>query len=126
MIKAKELIICLTLILALVLVIATNVSASEIQDINALLGNTTNNEYEQIGEIPGVTTVNNTVENEIIGNNTVSNNIITNNTVSNNTTKNNTTNTMPNTGIESTSMVIIAICVISAIYAYKKIRDYNV
>ena len=121
MIKTKELIICLSLIFALVMVIATNVFASEIQDINALLGNTTNNEFEPIGDIPGVTTQNNTVEN-----NTIENNTTTNNTVSTNTAKNNTTNSMPNTGIESTSIVIIAICIISAVYAYKKIREYNV
>ena len=136
MIKTKELIICLSLIFALVMVIATNVFASEIQDINALLGNTTNNEFEPIGDIPGVTTQNNTVENNTIENNTTTNNTITNNTTTNNTTtnntvstntaKNNTTNSMPNTGIESTSIVIIAICIISAVYAYKKIREYNV
>lgn len=131
MIKTKELIICLSLIFALVMVIATNVFASEIQDINALLGNTTNNEFEPIGDIPGVTTQNNTVENNTIENNTTTNNTITNNTttnntVSTNTAKNNTTNSMPNTGIESTSIVIIAICIISAVYAYKKIREYNV
>lgn len=43
-------------------------------------------------------------------------------------TYNNNTNTLPQTGIgDNTGMyVIIGICVVSAIYAYKKIRDYNV
>lgn len=131
MIKTKELIVCLSLIFALVMVIATNAFASEIQDINALLGNTTNNEFEPIGDIPGVTVPNNTIENSTVPSNTIENNTISNNTVenniiSNNTAKNNTTNSMPNTGIESTSIMIIAICIISAVYAYKKIREYNV
>lgn len=51
----------------------------------------------------------------------------TNTSVYNNTT-NDATNTLPQTGIgDNTGMIIIVgICVISAIYAYKKIRDYNI
>lgn len=66
-------------------------------------------------------------------NNTVTNNT-TNNTVLNTSTTNNTvnkvnnvTNTLPKTGIEdSPAAIIMIIGVISAIYAYKKIRDYNI
>ena len=45
-----------------------------------------------------------------------------------NGTKNNTNNTLPQAGIgDHTGMfIIMGICVISAIYAYKKIRDYNI
>lgn len=54
----------------------------------------------------------------------------TNTSVYNNTNKNtnNNTNTLPQTGIgDNTGMyIIMGICVISAIYAYKKIRDYNI
>lgn len=51
----------------------------------------------------------------------------TNTSVYNNNTNNNT-NTLPQTGIgDNTGMyIIMGICVISAIYAYKKIRDYNI
>lgn len=49
-----------------------------------------------------------------------------NSSVYNNTT--NKTNTLPQTGIgDNTGMyIIMGICVVCAIYAYKKIRDYNV
>ena len=74
----------------------------------------------------GNTAVNNTV-NETTNNTT--NNTVTNNTVTNtNTNKvNSLTNTLPKTGIEdSPAAIIMIIGVISAVYAYKKIRDYNV
>ena len=40
----------------------------------------------------------------------------------------NITNTLPQTGIteDITVMFFIIVCAVSAIYAYKKIRDYNV
>lgn len=43
-----------------------------------------------------------------------------------NTTEN-TTNTLPQTGVteDITVMFFIVVCAVSAIYAYKKIRDYN-
>ena len=45
-----------------------------------------------------------------------------------NTTNNMGDNTLPQTGVteDITVMFFIIVCVISAIYAYKKIRDYNV
>lgn len=44
-----------------------------------------------------------------------------------NTTEN-ATETLPQTGVteDITVMFFIAICAVSAVYAYKKIRDYNV
>lgn len=44
-----------------------------------------------------------------------------------NTTEN-VTNTLPKTGVteDITVMFFIVVCAVSAIYAYKKIRDYNV
>lgn len=54
----------------------------------------------------------------------------TNTSIYNNTNNNanNNTNTLPQTGIgDNTGMyIIMGICIISAIYAYKKIRDYNI
>lgn len=111
-IKTKELIICLIAIIALVLTITTNVFA---QDINALLNEANNNEFEQIID-------NNTTPNNVAKNNTNTSTATVNNT--NNT--NNTTKTIPYTGIDYSVVLIIAICGISAVYAYKKIRDYNV
>ncbi len=76
------------------------------------------------------------------GNNEQSNNQETNNTVANNEVNNtepelnnenvNNSNTvangtLPQTGVteDATIIFFIAICIISAIYAYKKIRDYK-
>lgn len=44
-----------------------------------------------------------------------------------NTTEN-TTDTLPQTGVteDITVMFFIVVCAVSAIYAYKKIRDYNI
>lgn len=84
---------------------------------------------DQLGNTGGNTpnnTSNNTVNN--IGNNTVNNtsNNTTNNT-SNNAINNKVNNTkLPQTGIEDYSVgIMIIICIASAIYAYKKVRDYN-
>jgi len=113
MVKAKELIICIISIIALALAITTNVFATNTPGIEELLGNTNtntntaNNEFKEIG-------VQNT--------NTNTN---TNTNVNANVNKN-TTNTMPNTGVNYSSLVIIAVAGISAVYAYKKIKEYNV
>ena len=69
-------------------------------------------------------------------NNSATNNTATNNTV-NNTTTNNTTNNTSNTATNTTIpkagsgetitiLTVTVIFAISAIYAHKKIRDYNV
>ena len=52
----------------------------------------------------------------------------TNNTTNttNTNSANNTTNSMPDTGVSYASLVIIAIAALSAVYAYKKIKEYNV
>ena len=112
MVKTKELIICIISIVALVLAITTNVFAAA-EDIETLVGignnnnsNNSDNEFSQTQS--GVQSGNNNTTNT------------TNNT-------NNTNNTMPNTGIgENSSLIIIAIAGISAIYAYRKIKEYNI
>lgn len=69
-----------------------------------------------------------------ISNNTTNNNTNTNTNTNNNTNTNtnkvktyNTTNTsLPSTGIEDYSLpLIIAICLVSAVYTFMKIRDYR-
>ena len=44
------------------------------------------------------------------------------------TTQNKTTNTLPQTGLEDNTgmFIIIGVCVVAAIYAYRKIREYNI
>lgn len=115
--KTKELIICIISIIALVLAITTNIFATE--DINSLMGNnagdTANNDFQQIGN-----TNTNTNTNTNDNTNTNTNTNIANNNV------NKTATSIPYTGIDYSVVLIIAICGVSAVYAYKKTRDYNV
>lgn len=66
-------------------------------------------------------TVNNTVNNTI--NNTTYNTVNTTQTYNTSAT-----NTLPQTGVTDGYVVaiLVTVCAISAIYAYRKIRDYNV
>ncbi len=82
--------------------------------------NSTNNTTMLLPE----TNTTNTTGNEPV-NNTAS---IIQPVVDNNSTENGTGNTLPKTGVteDITVMFFIVVCVVSAIYAYKKIRDYNI
>ncbi len=69
------------------------------------------------------------------GNNTANNTNVssnnTNNTANNNTSVYNTNNTsnsshLPYTGTNSKGMLLIVVFAVSAVYAYKKVSDYNV
>ena len=136
-ISTKELIICVITIIALLLAITTETFATTpsldelMNDANAA------NEYESITDVNNTTnntTVNNTTNNTV--NNTTSSTVnnTTNNTVNNtvNNAVNNTTNNtstvntvIPDTGVDYSVVFVIAIFGLSAIYAYKKIRDYK-
>ena len=98
--------------------------------------NATDNNGLNLISDPNAPANNNLVTNNSVNNNAV-NNPVNNNAVNNSvnntpatTTYNNTpTNTtkLPQTGIEDYALwLIIPVCVVSALYAYKKIRDYNV
>ena len=113
--KISRIILVLVILMGVLLMIS-QVQAANNDIVITVGGNTTGNTIgNTIGNTVGNTT-GNTVGNTT-GNKT--NNIV--NKV------NNTTNTLPKTGIEdSPATIIMIIGVISAIYAYKKIRDYNV
>ena len=113
MIKTKELIVCIISIVALILAVSTNVFAT---DINALLGQS-NDTFTNIEETNTNTTTNT--------NTNVSNTLLNTNT-NVNTNANTNTTTIPNTGVDYSVVLIIGVCVISAVYAHKKISDYNV
>lgn len=79
---------------------------------------------------PSVTNNSNTNTNPINTNNTNTNNTNTNNTNINNTNNSsiyNNTNTLPRTGVTDSIPVAVLLIVfaISAVYAYKKIKDYR-
>lgn len=92
-----------------------------------------NSEYEDLfGD--GASNTNNT-SNTGNTNNTNSNSSNTNNTNSNstnrnnanNTSRNNTNTSLPKTGIEDSlpTVVLVVVFGVSAVYAYKKIKDYR-
>ena len=71
------------------------------------------------------TTLGATTNNAVSG--TVSNNVNnTANSTSYNTTKNTVKSSLPYAGTSSSTVLIIIALVISAVYAYKKVSDYNV
>lgn len=113
-IKTKELIICVVAIAVLVLTLVTDVFA--IDDIAALAGNNANNDFQNI---PSTTNTNTNVNT-----NTNTNTNLNTNTNSN-TNKNGNVDTIPDTGVDYSVVFIIAICGVFAVYAYKKIKDYN-
>ena len=118
--KTKEIIICVISVALLILAIATNVFATEAPPLGNLLQETNNpsNDFQQIPENNTAARSTNTNTN-----NKISTNVNANNNTNNNT---NTTSGIPYTGVDYSVIVIIAVCGVSAIYAYKKIRDYNV
>ncbi len=119
--KTKELIICIISIIALILAVTTTVFATE--DLNSLMGNATNTENNDFQQIEDTT--NNTNNNNNTNTNTNTNASATTNNTNTNSNVNKTA-TIPYTGIDYSVLLIIAICGVSAVYAYKKIRDYNV
>lgn len=114
--KVKKIAVLLLIIgLIFIQVLNPRVNATSF-DLNSLLGNEMGN---QIGDDGNVT---------VGGNNTVENNAIENNTSVNNTSvntqKNNTT--LPQAGAnENMIIALIVICAISGVYAYKKVKEYN-
>ena len=73
------------------------------------------------------TTANTTNGNITPSMNTTGNNDVIQPVTSNTTEGNSTTDTLPQTGVteDITVMFFIVVCTVSAIYAYKKIRDYK-
>lgn len=77
-------------------------------------------------EAPAIIIGGDTTENTTLQNTTTQNYTPLNTSTTYNTT--NTTNTLPKTGVTDGYVVAIlmVVCAISAIYAYRKIRDYNI
>lgn len=121
----KKTIICILSISLVIFAITTNVFATADDLFSALTNNSANKEISNIEE-------RNTSNSE--SNNTSKNNIISGNT-NTNTNKNTNVNKNADTanadehadaGVDYSIVFIIAICGISTIYAYKKIRAYNI
>lgn len=113
MMKSKKLVLVFGLVIALLLlVIVPSVQATDDNPLQIINGQSNN---EQANDEAN-NEANNVVNNE---ENTVP--------VINNTQNTASTNTLPQTGVaEDTALfVFIAICIVSAIYAYIKIRNYK-
>lgn len=103
---ASKILSIILIISLLFVVLQTSVFATDL-DLNSLLGN----EITEIEE------------------NTVETNNVTNITNTNNTTNNTSVNeTLPKTGITEDYAIIAfaVICGVSAIYAYRKVKNYNI
>ncbi len=118
----KELIISVILILILALLIigfnanvlaTSSNTAGSLNDYLNLSWGAGNNSNNNIPQIP-INNTNNT-SNEV-------QNIPVNNSVNNT----NTPGKVPNTGLEDAPWLIIGICVVSATFAYKKIKEYKI
>jgi LPXTG-motif cell wall-anchored protein len=113
----------LTVILMGVLIVCSakmSFAATAISTISSSSGNSTNN-----AAVNNISNENNTVQNE---SNTVTNedNAVTTNNIVTNNVVNNTT--LPDTGAKSSTAIIFLIVLtsISAIYTYKKVKEYNI
>ena len=113
--KIRDLLICIIAVSTLVFMLTTHVFAT---DVNSLLGNDDEEAEEEIEDEPEATPTN--TNKNVNTNNTVNNKV-------NNTNKNVNTNTAtyPNAGVDYSIVVVIAVCGVSAVYAYKKIKDYS-
>lgn len=116
MLKSKKIMIVIATIIAIVLFLG----------MTSLKVYATDNPINlDISGIGGSTTTDDT--NAITANQIAANQQAANATVVQPTTNTNNGNTLPQTGVteDITVMFFIIVCAISAIYAYKKIRDYK-
>ena len=123
--NVKKVIVCLLMILMVVFAVNKSFAtdASDSDTLNKLFkGENTNYSNENANEIENG--INNNALNQ--NNNPAKNNNLENSNIKNNSNENKPT-TAPDTGIENySSIVFVVIFVVSAIYAYKKIKEYNV
>lgn len=114
--KNKSMMVIIGIILALIIILCSDTVFA-----NAIIigGNTTSN-----------TTTGNVTENTTANvQNTVANTTANITSIPSTTTNRvNTTQTLPQTGVTDGYVVaiLVIVCAISAIYAYRKIRDYNI
>lgn len=114
-ISLKE--IMIILIGVMLITVSTGVFATDLVLGNNETSTITGNEYNGAQTVPDDNTTNNNATSNNNTNNTV-NNVKTYNT--------NNSSDLPQTGIEDYNIgILLIICVASAIFAYKKVRDYK-
>lgn len=115
------------LLVAFALAIVVIVFSNNVYAINIMGSNNTVNQTTDVNNVPsisGVGVTNNTTNNTT---NTFTAPVVSNNTINNTKNISTYTNTdLPKTGVEDYPiMILMAVCVIAAVYAYFKIRNYN-
>lgn len=111
--KNSKVIMKIVIIISLLFALSTVVWADNTQII--IGGGSTNTQNDTATNVPNV----------VMNTTTTNTNVNTNTNTSYRTNTN--TETLPKTGVTDGYVVaiLVTVCVISAIYAYKKIRDYN-
>ena len=132
MLNSKK-IVALLVIILLVMGIGTNVKASNYLDLENLINsNSIDTNQTSANEVAANELAQNSIANQILANQIAANEVAANEEASDSviqpTTNSSTSgNNLPQTGVteDITVMFFIIVCVILAIYAYKKIRDYK-
>lgn len=122
--KKKELIFSI-IIMVIFLAIGLNISVfatndDERQNINLNFNNIQNSQDTQIPVNNSTTNIGGSVQ---VNNTTLIKDAEVTNT---NNTNTNNPNQLANTGLDDLPWVIIGVCAVSAIFAYKKIKEYNI
>lgn len=113
MLKVKNVKKLLIVVLAVMLIVAMQTGVKATGPI-VITGNTTTNTIQTIPTINSITSTTNNVQNTP-----------TNTANTANTTGTTTSTNLPNAGLDYSILFVIVACVISGVYAYIKIRDYN-
>jgi len=120
----KKILLVVIALIAILMFYTGNAYAINImQQTNNVMANQSTN-IDSIQSIEGVGVQNNTVNS--VNNVAVSNNTINNVKPQTSNVSTYTNSDLPKTGVEDYPLVILmAVCVIAAIYAYIKVRNYN-
>ena len=126
MLNLKKIIALLVVLLVVIGICVIPVQASDIIDLDNLLQTNQTTDTNVVNDINTNSLYNNTTTNTVT--NTTANTTTNNSIVQPSVNKTSTSeNKLPQTGVteDITVMFFIIVCVILAIYAYKKIKDYN-
>ena len=120
----------------IILIVLIGIMIASVGTSVLAVDNTTNGTYDDLASVLGNnTSSNNSSTNNAVANNATVNNATSNGTLNTSALRNNATPvnnavgnaTLPKTGISDSVPVVVLIVIfgISAVYAYKKIKDYK-
>ena len=117
-----------TFVIAMILMLLTFMSSSVFATNTIVITGNNTTTGSGLQTIPTTnSTNNNTTSGTITTIPTTNNTATTNNTVttSNSTGTGSTSSNLPKTGIDYSALFLLAVCAVSGVYAYVKIRDYD-